>query len=178
MKSVLALAVAGLAAFTSAQSLSNFPPCALTCLTDSLSNTDCSLTDFKCACSNQQFIESSSKCVTSSCDASAQQKAEAAAEALCKSAGVNIAPSASAGSSAASPTSTYPASTPPASSTYPAPSSPAPSGSGTGTVPSGNGTNSTISATHPVQTQPESSSGRLTVAMSLLGLSVIAALAF
>ncbi|KAH0613998.1 uncharacterized protein H6S33_005884 [Morchella sextelata] len=90
MKSVFVLAIAGLVASVSAQSLSDLPSCALTCLTTGLAATSCSITDFKCACSNTAFVSGSATCIQGSCPEADQQKALSAAGALCSAAGVTI----------------------------------------------------------------------------------------
>ncbi|KAI5851215.1 hypothetical protein DFP73DRAFT_144558, partial [Morchella snyderi] len=90
MKSVFVFAIAGLVASVSAQSLSDLPSCALSCLTTGLAATDCSITDFKCACSNTAFVSGSATCIQDACPEADRQKALAAAGALCASAGVTI----------------------------------------------------------------------------------------
>ncbi|KAA8896160.1 hypothetical protein FN846DRAFT_966155 [Sphaerosporella brunnea] len=200
MKFTAIFVAAALAAVASAQDLNAFPSCGLTCLTSNLSATGCSLTDFKCACSNQAFIDTSTKCIQSSCSPADQQKSLAAAKALCKSAGVDISPpvstTAAATSSAPATTSSAAATTSSAAATSEAPStsSAAPETTSsaaatsscdsttlatvvpTGSVPSGNSTNATVT-TPPMASQTANAGGRFQAAFSLMGLGLLAAFA-
>ncbi|KAH8879569.1 CFEM-domain-containing protein, partial [Thozetella sp. PMI_491] len=60
-----------LAAFTSAQSLSDIPQCAQPCITAAIkSSTTCGETDYKCACQNEdKLVAGATSCVISACGA-------------------------------------------------------------------------------------------------------------
>lgn len=187
MKSVYAIAFAAVAAVASAQ-LDDLPPCALTCLTGGLSETGCDITDFACACSNEEFVSASAACIQSSCDADAQQAALAGAVALCKSAGVDIpttfpggaessteAPASTAASSAPAETSAEPTSEASAAPTSEAPTEVLPTVVPTGTGSAGNSTNATATSSLSPPVQTDNGAGRLSAAFSVMGLGMIAA---
>ncbi|KAL7275511.1 hypothetical protein RUND412_001535 [Rhizina undulata] len=92
MKSAFSIAALVAAVAVSAQTLSNYPTCALTCITEALAGSGCGITDVKCACSSTSFVNGSAPCIQSNCRASDQAKALAVTNALCKSAGVSIGP--------------------------------------------------------------------------------------
>ncbi|EJD01850.1 uncharacterized protein FOMMEDRAFT_88233 [Fomitiporia mediterranea MF3/22] len=67
----------------------NVPQCALTCI----GNADlggCSATDNQCLCTNQQFIQSTTTCIESTCSGSDLAAAEAFAQQSCASVGVTL----------------------------------------------------------------------------------------
>ncbi|KAF3208515.1 hypothetical protein TWF106_011410 [Orbilia oligospora] len=99
-----AVALATVVAVVSAQGIADIPACAQTCLLPALQATGCSLTDFKCSCSNKSFVADSTDCIEQSCSAADIAKAAKATYELCKAAGVEIvtrAPPAAATTSAA-----------------------------------------------------------------------------
>ncbi|EWC46188.1 hypothetical protein DRE_04566 [Drechslerella stenobrocha 248] len=79
-----AVVLVAAAAVASAQSIGDIPACAQTCLLPALQATGCDLTDFKCSCSNKDFVSGSTA------SASDAEKAAAATYGLCKSVGVTI----------------------------------------------------------------------------------------
>jgi hypothetical protein len=85
-----AVTLVAVAAVASAQSIADIPACAQTCLLPALQATGCSLTDFKCSCSNKSFVTDSTKCILGACSADDAEKAAGATYALCKSVGVTI----------------------------------------------------------------------------------------
>jgi hypothetical protein len=85
-----AVALIAVAAVASAQSIADIPACAQTCLLPALQATGCNLTDFKCSCSNKDFVSGSTACILKACSAADAEKAAAATYALCKSVGVTI----------------------------------------------------------------------------------------
>ena len=85
-----AVTLVAVAAVASAQSIADIPPCAQTCLLPALQATGCSLTDFKCSCSNKSFVTDSTKCILGACSPDDAEKAAGATYALCKSVGVTI----------------------------------------------------------------------------------------
>jgi len=117
---IVALATVGL---VTAQSISDIPACAQTCLLPALQKTGCDLTDFKCSCSNSAFVSGSSACIQTACSAADVVKAAQATYLLCKSVGVTIPTAAvsspatsAAASSSVAPASSAPVSSAPASS--------------------------------------------------------------
>ncbi|KAK6528894.1 hypothetical protein TWF694_004124 [Orbilia ellipsospora] len=85
-----AVTLVAVAAVASAQSIADIPACAQTCLLPALQATGCQLTDFKCSCSNEQFVSGSTACILKACSKADAEKAAAATYGLCKSAGVTI----------------------------------------------------------------------------------------
>ncbi|RVD88266.1 uncharacterized protein DFL_002456 [Arthrobotrys flagrans] len=98
-----AIAVATVVAVVSAQGIADIPACAQTCLLPALQATGCSLTDFACSCSNEQFVSDSTDCIEDACSAADVAKAAKATYELCKSAGVEIETRAPAGPTTAAP---------------------------------------------------------------------------
>ncbi|KAK7040743.1 hypothetical protein VNI00_009649 [Paramarasmius palmivorus] len=83
-----------LAALTTSVSAQNLPTCAFTCVA-SADTGSCGM-DNKCLCSSQAFVESTTKCIMSSCTGDDLQAAVAGAQQLCADAGVTLSvPSAS-----------------------------------------------------------------------------------
>ena len=64
-----AVTLVAVAAVASAQSIADIPACAQTCLLPALQATGCNLTDFKCSCSNKEFVSSSTDCIEKGCSA-------------------------------------------------------------------------------------------------------------
>jgi len=93
------------AAIVSAQGIADIPACAQTCLLTGIQKTGCDLTDFKCTCSNNQFITESTACIQTSCPAADVAKAAQATYELCKSVGITIPTAGPASSTAAAATS-------------------------------------------------------------------------
>ncbi|EPS42679.1 hypothetical protein H072_3286 [Dactylellina haptotyla CBS 200.50] len=122
-----AVTLVAVAAVASAQSIGDIPACAQTCLLPALQATGCSLTDFKCSCSNKSFVTDSTACILKACSAADAEKAAGATYALCKSVGVTIEtqpiPGATTSAAAASSSAAAPTSTEAASSSAAAPSS-------------------------------------------------------
>ncbi|KAF3906291.1 hypothetical protein ABW20_dc0103018 [Dactylellina cionopaga] len=85
-----AVVLVATAAVVSAQGIADIPACAQTCLLPALQATGCSLTDFKCSCSNKSFVNDSTDCIQKACSTADQAKAAKATYELCKSAGVEI----------------------------------------------------------------------------------------
>lgn len=85
-----AVALVAAAAVVSAQSIGDIPSCAQTCLLPALQATGCDLTDFKCSCSNTEFVTGSTACIQKACSPADQEKAAKATYELCKSVGVEI----------------------------------------------------------------------------------------
>ncbi|KAK6521404.1 hypothetical protein TWF506_001622 [Arthrobotrys conoides] len=104
-----AVALATFVAVVSAQGIADIPACAQTCLLPALQATGCSLTDFKCSCSNKSFVSDSTDCIEGACSPADIAKAAKATYELCKSAGVEIETRAPpAATTSAAPTSTKP----------------------------------------------------------------------
>ncbi|KAF3090944.1 hypothetical protein TWF569_002570 [Orbilia oligospora] len=85
-----AVALATVVAVVSAQGIADIPACAQTCLLPALQATGCSLTDFKCSCSNKSFVSDSTDCIEGACSPADIAKAAKATYELCKAAGVEI----------------------------------------------------------------------------------------
>ncbi|KAF3915976.1 hypothetical protein AA313_de0208042 [Arthrobotrys entomopaga] len=85
-----AVTLVAVAAVASAQSIADIPACAQTCLLPALQATGCSLTDFKCSCSNEDFVSGSTACILKACSPSDAEKAAKATYELCQSVGVTI----------------------------------------------------------------------------------------
>ncbi|KAL7275512.1 hypothetical protein RUND412_001536 [Rhizina undulata] len=101
MKSAFSIAALVAAVAVSAQTLADYPSCALTCLTEGLAASGCSITDFACACASTSFVDGSATCIQGACDAADQLTARDVSDALCKSAGVTLATTFAVSSSAA-----------------------------------------------------------------------------
>ncbi|KAF2680467.1 hypothetical protein K458DRAFT_392806 [Lentithecium fluviatile CBS 122367] len=112
MKSILALLA--IAALTTAQSISDIPTCALSCLTTSVSAVGCSLTDFECSCKKSAELTTAlTPCVTENCDVADQPKVVEALVGICKSQGITVsAPQVTATATAAPTSSAIPTSAP------------------------------------------------------------------
>jgi len=85
-----AVALVAIAAVASAQSIADIPACAQTCLLPALQATGCDLTDFKCSCSNKEFVSGSTACILKTCSPADAEKAAKATYELCLAAGVTI----------------------------------------------------------------------------------------
>ncbi|GAB7340088.1 hypothetical protein MBLNU457_6579t1 [Dothideomycetes sp. NU457] len=77
-------------ALASAQSMTDFPACAVPCVTKGLTSTTCEQTDISCICKAQSFMQTTQTCVSSSCSDADMQKAIQMATALCAGQGVTI----------------------------------------------------------------------------------------
>ncbi|MCJ1376739.1 hypothetical protein MMC20_007984 [Loxospora ochrophaea] len=89
MRSVIFHGLA-LAVFTSAQSLSDLPSCAVSCVGNGLSSTGCAETDFKCICSDSAWIGQLTCCVESACDQADQQTTVQFADQICKTVNIDL----------------------------------------------------------------------------------------
>ncbi|KAJ6262367.1 hypothetical protein Dda_3175 [Drechslerella dactyloides] len=87
-----AVVLVAAAAVASAQSIADIPQCAQTCLIGALGKTGCELTDFKCSCTNKDFVEGGAACIDKACDDASIAKARAATIAICGKAGITIDP--------------------------------------------------------------------------------------
>ncbi|KAK2748264.1 hypothetical protein FQN57_000922 [Myotisia sp. PD_48] len=108
-----AIALAGIIATVSAQSLADLPSCAQNCVGNSLPES-CGPIDIKCICSNQAFLSGLSCCVAKACSPTDIGRTLTVARGLCSVAGVTNLPTSascpttsggSSGSGTASPTS-------------------------------------------------------------------------
>ncbi|KAI5808435.1 proline-rich antigen [Pyronema omphalodes] len=91
MKFSVAIILAAVSAIVSAQGLGDLPPCAALCASGALGGmTQCSTTDFKCICSQKDFLTKITECVSKSCDKADQDKTVQFAAGLCKSANAPI----------------------------------------------------------------------------------------
>ncbi|KAF3914149.1 hypothetical protein AA313_de0208589 [Arthrobotrys entomopaga] len=86
--STVILAAAALA--TASAQLDAFPSCALNCLISSSTSSGCGLTDYKCACSSDAFLNGSTSCIKGACPVADQDKARTAAIGLCNSVGIDV----------------------------------------------------------------------------------------
>ncbi|PSN72492.1 hypothetical protein BS50DRAFT_253052 [Corynespora cassiicola Philippines] len=120
-------ALAALAAYVSAQSITDLPSCSYSCLSSGVQEVGCGLTDFKCSCGKvAELTPKLTPCVQSACsDIADQEKVLTTLEAICASAGSPIEPSVPGVSSAPASSATQPA--PEQSSQAPQQSSQAPS---------------------------------------------------
>ncbi|CAE6420561.1 unnamed protein product [Rhizoctonia solani] len=97
----VSIVLAALAAVASASSLSKrqYPSCAMTCA-QSADYDGCAATDNTCMCKSQKFVDSMSTCLTKTCTGDDLAKAQSISNAICKAAGVPLATSTSAASTA------------------------------------------------------------------------------
>ncbi|KAK6340826.1 hypothetical protein TWF696_009144 [Orbilia brochopaga] len=119
MKFSAVLLVAAAAA-VSAQSIADIPSCAQGCLITALGTTGCDVTDLKCSCGNEKFVNDGAACIDKTCGDADIKKARAATIALCGKAGVTINPP-SKGDDTPAPASSSAAPAPASSSEAPAP---------------------------------------------------------
>ncbi|KAI0017838.1 hypothetical protein F4780DRAFT_571181 [Xylariomycetidae sp. FL0641] len=81
------IAALAFAVAVTAQSVSDLPKCAVSCLPDALQGTNCKADDLKCICKNQQKVgEAAAPCVVESCGMiAAESEVLPAAKKLCES---------------------------------------------------------------------------------------------
>ncbi|KAF3919326.1 hypothetical protein ABW21_db0202135 [Orbilia brochopaga] len=91
MKFSAVLLVASAAA-VSAIGIADIPQCAQTCLISALSATGCDLTDFKCSCTNEKFVNDGASCIDKACGDADIKKSRDATIGICSAAGVSINP--------------------------------------------------------------------------------------
>ncbi|CAE6363966.1 unnamed protein product [Rhizoctonia solani] len=110
----VSIVVAALAAVASASSVAKrqIPSCALACITTAETGS-CAPTDNTCLCRSSDFVESTYKCIASTCTGSDLDSAVDSAQALCVAAGVTLTQTVPASTGAtgtgATPTATSPA---------------------------------------------------------------------
>ncbi|KAK9316150.1 hypothetical protein V1522DRAFT_379399 [Lipomyces starkeyi] len=78
---------AAIAALVSAQTP---PSCASSCITGSMSSSDCQSVNIECLCTSQSYIDAVTSCVQSTCASSDFDAALAYAQSLCSGAGVTL----------------------------------------------------------------------------------------
>ncbi|KAI3611881.1 hypothetical protein WG66_016217 [Moniliophthora roreri] len=92
---VAILAAASASASTLFARQAGIPSCAATCITQAKIPDGCDPTDNGCLCRNQEFVQSTSDCVKSTCSGNDLTQAEALAQQLCADQGVTLTDSAS-----------------------------------------------------------------------------------
>ncbi|KAF2665983.1 hypothetical protein BT63DRAFT_427768 [Microthyrium microscopicum] len=99
------ITIAAFAALAQAQSLSDLPKCAQTCVGTSLGSTGCSSLQIDCICKSSKWISDLSCCVAGTCSTADQQNTITFAQQLCQTVGVTLPTSAQAACAAGNGTS-------------------------------------------------------------------------